>query len=311
VVCCIAGTFSPELGAVNQTTCQYCAYGKTSLPGSIAFENCHCAPGFFDVGGMCSRCPTGHFCPGSLEPHSACPVHATTPFWSENAVGYEMDNILDRPGSIRACECVDGYFRADNTPILQLAVQQRLIEIRQLHDTFCVICPVGVFCTSKSPFRNTNYSASDTPQENGELCPYLSTTTSTASTSIADCECEAGTFRRQNDNSSSQNTHIECVLCESNHYCPKIRPYQIVCPMNTVSAAGMMLLSDCFCLPPFVQIPGFSIDAAMQCVQMYKTEESKNSDIQTHTFSLQTDMLFSDNNPTTCLSVITGRTTKV
>ena len=278
---------------------------------NISPPDCVCGTGTFYTNGECIRCPNGHYCPDSLDSPLACPVNAKTPWWNSIEAGLKTDTGFVKPDSIQACECVDGYFRADNTAILQLAIEQGLIETAELHDMFCVICPRGVFCTSKGPLASINNSSLNRLQENGELCPRLSTTKSTASISIRDCECQAGAFRRQEPTSSTENTHTQCILCENNHYCPEIRPDQIACPLNTVSAAGMMLLSDCFCLPPFMQIPSFAEENGIDCVrdastQMYHPEDSPNSEVQTYAFALQTDMLFLDSNPTTCISVQTG-----
>ena len=175
-----AGKFSGLAGATQPETCQACGPGETSPAGSDARKHCYCAAGFFDAGGgVCAPCPRAHFCHGRLETPIACPQHATTPFWSEtqSEVAYATTVL----GSIEACECVDTYFRADNSQLLALAQEQRLVKDTQVHTNFCIVCPVGAFCRSRGSLRDTN-EPGPSAARNGHLCRTLSSTSPSLNT---------------------------------------------------------------------------------------------------------------------------------
>ena len=312
------GKFSEQAGATQPETCQTCGPGEISPAGSDARKDCYCAPGFFDAGGgVCARCPRAHFCYGRLESPIACPQHATTPFWTE-----AQSEVADAPavlGSIAVCECVDTYFRADNSQLLALALEQRLVEDTQVHTNFCIVCPVGAFCRSRGLLQDTNeptQSPSTSTARSGQLCPTLSSIRTVASTSSHDCECQSGAYRQTSANTSTNASSgpIQCMLCEKNHYCPGIRARQIACPAKTFSSKGMSLWSDCFCLPPYIQVPSFDVDIAFECVgdsnsngQLLGVENPAGNEIQYHSFLLPPDMFSADYNFLACFSVKTGK----
>jgi len=314
------GKFSEHAGATQPETCQACGPGEISPAGSDALKDCYCAPGFFYAGGgVCAGCPRAHFCHGRLESPIACPQHATTPFWTPTQS--EVADASAVLGSIEVCECVDTYFRADNSQLLALALEQRLVEDTQVHTNFCIVCPVGAFCRSRGLLWDTNEpspspSPSPSTARNGQLCPTLSSTRTVGSTSSHDCECQSGAYRQASANTSTNapSGPIECMLCEKNHYCPGIRARQIACPGNTFGGKGMSLWSDCFCLPPHIQVPSFDVDTAFECVgdsksngQLHGVEHTTGNEIQHHSFLLPTDMFSVDNNFLACFSVKTGK----
>ena len=275
---------------------------------SIPRASALCLPGFFDAGGAaCTRCPRGHFCHGRLESPVVCPEHSTTPFWGEEESESNGTSVI--PDSAEACECVDAFFRVDNLAILDLALQQHLVGVEQVPASFCIVCPMGAYCQSRGPLR---VATGPNASQNGQICPPLSSTRTVACTSKEDCECQPGAFRHPSVNTTSPSDLTECVLCQKNHYCPGIRAYQIDCPANTLNAVGMRLLSDCLCLPPYMQIPSFDIDTVFECVmaasfQSHPVDNDADNNMQYHSFKLQTDMLFPDKNPVACFSVRTGK----
>lgn len=280
---CSAGTYSSATKSTLNTTCALCpSYTQTLDAKSSSINDCRCSPGYNATTGgpYCSACPRGTYtssigtllcisCPsGKYDPNdvgltrnlesTTCEYVPTNAYsWvgaidfscnagyskefdgstgssvcticSAGTYAYKGDNTCANctNGNTRAlsgttkkddCVCNAGYYKPTNT-------------------SDCVICPKNSYCPG-----GFNSLVSGQHQQPIQCLPGTYTEFE-GSTSFTNCWCLAGYY-------GVNTVQQACTICPPNSYCPGLLPNSTLntCPINTFSAQGSNLLTNCSCL---------------------------------------------------------------
>ena len=106
-VACPPGSYCPQ-----QHIIYTCPEHSTSLPASVALQDCTCVPGFYGSHGNCTVCPANAYCHANVLTPTYCMPNATT-------LG------LNNRSNVSACICNEGFYE---------------------HNGYCVYCERDSYC---------------------------------------------------------------------------------------------------------------------------------------------------------------------
>ncbi|EKX31853.1 hypothetical protein GUITHDRAFT_149020, partial [Guillardia theta CCMP2712] len=218
-----------------------CPAHASSLPGSDAFNDCTCVPGWFgkahyNQDKSCKQCPANMYCPGgensfpcpqfsSSDPeasqclcnaayhgtsHSDCALCPADKYCSgKNEIGdcpaYSSSPVGTK--SINDCTCKPSYFEP-NPPVSQTSGPS------------CAPCVEGFYCPGG---------------RNSVQCPPHSSSDALGS-SLQDCSCNPGYYGEPD----------ACQKCPAGWYCEGGKEKKM-CPASSNSGEGSSKLSECIC----------------------------------------------------------------
>lgn len=261
---CPTGTFSTIIGAANNT-CQTCADGSFSIPGS---RNCTlCPKGFWSVqGSVCAPCPTNSSSVGGTGP-AGC---ACDPGFYRDMIGY-----VGFPGF--SCKlCGPGTYSDGGNECKQCPAGTFTTGVGGGNSAACIGCSPGFYSSNgsaqclgcnKGTFSSitgatacTNCEVGWYARANSSRCDacLVGTYGEGQIGSQAECTqcpigfyctgakgrtlCPIGTYQGL----PGQFSATACKPCKENSFCPM--PYlQQSCPAGTVSAAGAKSMLECRC----------------------------------------------------------------
>ncbi|XP_022100039.1 zonadhesin-like [Acanthaster planci] len=214
---CPNGTYSDEVGLIQESQCQTCPAGKWCSPPGLS------APA--------DDCPGGHYCPeGTADPYAnPCPVgyylNASAGEDSQGCTPCISGYYCDERGLAWPKECIQGYFCVSGSTFPQpcpAGTYGNTTGLRRSED--CSPCPGGWYCDG---FANTEptdvcdpgfyckekaYTSAPVDGVTGGLCPpggYC------PAGSAWPANCPLGTY----SNSSGSKTPDDCIACDPGYYC--------------------------------------------------------------------------------------------
>lgn len=215
---CAVGTFSNEF---SLNPCEPCETGDSSTAGAFACN--FCDAGYAGLGGGCTLCPLGTYCPLHSRHPTSCPsgtfgvksgaatVQEGCACQSGIGVYPDCECLVGAVASY--CECTAGTFEASGV---------------------CEACYEGFWCPGGAQLVK---------------CSGEGQTSPVASTDASDCVCDKGLFYYGG----------ECVNCTFNHFKDVIGNQQCtVCPQYSITVStGADAVDDCICSDGYFSVEGW------------------------------------------------------
>ena len=208
---CPAGSYKTAAGNGNSSACILCPPGATTLggTGSVTYDDCLCAPGYYGSGATCLACPSDTFKTDSGNGNATVVCTAC-------AIGTTTGGVTAASTS-SSCLCPAGKYGSGNS--------------------LCYVCPVDTYKATAANGATTVCNQ----------CPTGSTTNGqTGVTSVAQCVCNPGWYRAADgtcaacpvDTFKAAAGNADISSCLS---CP-VRS-------STVSQTGQSSITQCHCIP--------------------------------------------------------------
>ncbi|KAJ8035012.1 hypothetical protein HOLleu_22086 [Holothuria leucospilota] len=210
---CPNGTYSDEIGLVQQSQCQSCPPGQYCSPPGLS------APA--------GDCPGGHYCPeGTGDAYeNPCPVgfylNASAGESSQGCTPCISGYYCDEEGLAWPKDCPQGYFCVSGS-------------------TFPQPCPAGTYGNSTGLRRSEDCS----PCPGGKYCEGF------ANTEYTDL-CDPGFYCIEKAYTSAPADGVTGGLCPPGGYCPAGSAWPANCPLGTYSnSSGSKTADDCIACDP-------------------------------------------------------------